>query len=228
MYQVLIIEDDEQIRWNLRELLEREYTIWEADRAESAWDILHTQPIDLCLVDINLPTMNGYELCSQIRAQYLMPIIFVTVLDDEGSIVRGLSCGGDDYITKPFSAQILRVRMAAQLRRRSYQTERNAGQIAVDGYLLDLDRHTLSVNGSEIELTKTEYEILHLLIKRAGCLVTRRLLLESIWDGYENYVENNTLSVHMSRLRKKLNRLGSCPIETVSGVGYRWERRRAG
>lgn len=228
MYQVLIIEDDEQIRWNLRELLEREYTIWEADRAESAWDILHTQPIDLCLVDINLPTMNGYELCSQIRAQYLMPIIFVTVLDDEGSIVRGLSCGGDDYITKPFSAQILRVRMAAQLRRRSYQTERNAGQIAVDGYLLDLDRHTLSVNGSEIELTKTEYEILHLLIKRAGCLVTRRLLLESIWDDYENYVENNTLSVHMSRLRKKLNRLGSCPIETVSGVGYRWERRRAG
>ena len=228
MHQVLIIEDDEQIRWNLRELLEREYTIWEADRAESAWDILHTQPIDLCLVDINLPTMNGYELCSQIRAQYLMPIIFVTVLDDEGSIVRGLSCGGDDYITKPFSAQILRVRMAAQLRRRSYQTERNAGQIAVDGYLLDLDRHTLSVNGSEIDLTKTEYEILHLLIKRAGCLVTRRLLLESIWDGYENYVENNTLSVHMSRLRKKLNRLGSCPIETVSGVGYRWERRRAG
>lgn len=227
MYHVMIVEDDEQIRWSLRELLEGEYKIWEADRAEKAWDILRARPIDLCLVDVNLPSIDGYELCSQIRAQYLMPILFVSVRDDEESVINGLACGGDDYITKPFSAQVLRMRMAAQLRRRGYHAEENNSRLTVDGYMLDLDRHVMIANGAEVELTKTECQILHLLMKRAGCLVTRRMLLESIWDDYENYVENNTLSVHMSRLRKKVARVGTCPIETVSGVGYRWERRRS-
>lgn len=224
MYQVLIVEDDELIRWSLRELLEREYKVWEVDQSEKVWAILRENPIDLCLLDVNLPTTNGYELCRQIRARYFMPILFISVRDDENSIIKGLACGGDDYVTKPFSAQVLRMRITAQLRRCSYQVNRKSSRLAVDGYLLDQERHVLISNNKEVELTKTEYQILYLLMKRAGCLVTRQLLLESIWDNYENYVENNTLSVHMSRLRKKLTRIGSCPIETISGVGYRWER----
>lgn len=224
MYSILIIDDDSSIRWNLRKLLESKYKIYECSGIQDTLAFLETTTIDLCLLDVNLSDGNGYDLCKSIRVQYRMPILFVTVRDDTDSLAQGLLAGGDDYIIKPFSMYELELRIMAQLRRVNYEKEKNEFCLCCDSYRLNTQSHTLSKEEISIEITKTEYNILYMLMKNAGCMITREKMLFDLWDIHGIFVDSNTLSVHISRIRKKLS-IGEqeCPIETIYGLGYRWK-----
>lgn len=224
MYTILITEDERFIRSNIKNTLEQDYLVKEAGDVKEALKIFQKEAIDLCLIDVNLPDYNGFYLCRKIREKSQIPIIFLTVKDDEESILKGLSLGADDYITKPFSLRILKMRIWAQLRRNAPPVNDQSHIIQCGEYSLNLKTYTLSQKGTDIKITKTEYEILKRLMKSSGCLVSRERLLAEIWDIHGNYIDNNTLSVHISRLRRKLMTDDLiCPIETINGVGYRWK-----
>lgn len=224
MYTILITEDERFIRSNIKNTLEQDYLVKEAGDVKEALKIFQKEAIDLCLIDVNLPDYNGFYLCRKIREKSQIPIIFLTVKDDEESILKGLSLGADDYITKPFSLRILKMRIWAQLRRNAPPINDQSHIIQCGEYSLNLKTYTLSQKGTNIKITKTEYEILKRLMKSSGCLVSRERLLAEIWDIHGNYIDNNTLSVHISRLRRKLMTDDLiCPIETINGVGYRWK-----
>lgn len=222
MHKILIVEDDPSIRWSLKQVLQNTYVIYEAENAEVAMFYVREHSFDLCLVDINLPGRDGYTLCQAIRVDSNVPIIFITVKDDEDSIVYGLDCGADDYIVKPFSVRELESRIRAQLRHMNYQLK-NTTKLRLDGYVLDLDNFCLSKNNHTMQMTKREFDIISLLMQRNGGIVTRAQMLYKIGDIHDNYIEDNSLSVYISRLRKKITQeLGQCPIETVPRIGYRW------
>lgn len=205
-------------------MFEGTYEVLEAATAETGFALFDANRIDLCLVDINLPHADGFRFCQQIRENSTVPIIFITVNDNEESLYHGLTCGGDDYVTKPFSFRELELRVMAQLRRSQYNHCRATNAVVCGAYTLNFDERTLFWHDKQIEITKTEFELLRRLMEHSGCLVTRERLLGEIWDIHENYVENNTLTVNISRLRKKLtNEHTMCPIETVPGIGYRWK-----
>ena len=221
MATILIVDDDKTIRNNLRQLLEGKYQILESSGVAETLEIVGRNPVDLCLLDVNLADGNGFDLCRTIRNQHFMPIIFVTVNDDEDSLTKGLLCGGDDYVTKPFSFVELDLRIMAQLRRVQYQNRQARNLLARGPYVLNTDDYTLSKDGKQIVITRTEYRLLKKLMVQEGCLVTRDSLLNELWDLYDEFVDSNTLTVNISRIRRKLG--PGNPIETVYGVGYRWK-----
>ena len=221
MATILIVDDDKTIRNNLRQLLEGKYQILESSGVAETLEIVGRNPVDLCLLDVNLADGNGFDLCRTIRNQHFMPIIFVTVNDDEDSLTKGLLCGGDDYVTKPFSFVELDLRIMAQLRRVQYQNRQTRNLLVRGPYVLNTDDYTLSKDGKQIVITRTEYRLLKKLMEQEGCLVTRDMLLNAFWDQCEDFVDSNTLTVNISRIRRKLG--PGNPIETVYGVGYRWK-----
>lgn len=224
MASILVVDDDKDIRRGLQHLLGEKYNLFESISLDDTLAILKTQKIDLCLLDVNLANCNGFDLCQTIRTMYYMPIIFITVNDDEDSLARGLTCGGDDYVTKPFSFFELDLRIMAQLRRVQYQNKQNRSLLIRGTYTLNTSNFSLSKDGENIEITRMEYRILKKLMENVGCLVTRDILLHELWDANESYVDNNTLTVNISRIRKKLSHFDKTnPIETVYGIGYRWK-----
>lgn len=224
MDTILIVDDDAAICSAIKQLLCNRYRVLDCGGMEQALGLLNTDQIDLFLLDVNLPSKNGFLLCEEIRKQTRAPIIFITVQSDEESLIRGLSCGGDDYIIKPFSFKELESRIMAQLRRYHYSDENTGTRITCGRYVLFLDAHKVTIGDTPISLTGTEFEILKMLMSQKGCLVTRQMLLSKIWDIHENFVEDNTLTVNISRLRKKLSVYDdAAPIETISGIGYRWK-----
>ena len=223
MDKILIVDDDSTILKNLDILLSDAYIHYCASNFQTAISILEKQNIQLCLIDINLQDQNGFALCRTIRTNYTMPIIILTVNDDEESLEKGIISGADDYMTKPFSIKELCLRIMAQLRRNAYARAKQT-YIKTSMWQLNLSRHTFSYNTIEIQLSKTEYSIIEILMKNSGCLVTRETLLDNIFESNDSFVENNTLSVYMSRLRSKIHKhCGTCPIETIRGIGYRWK-----
>ncbi|MBQ4382738.1 MAG: response regulator transcription factor [Oscillospiraceae bacterium] len=218
---ILLCEDDEALRETLRDLLESSgYTVTAAGSLGEARRV-RTEPglFSLCLLDINLPDGTGLELCREIRRQEKTPIIFLTAYDDEDSVVAGLGAGADDYIAKPFRARELLARLEAQLRRQGPVSEKlYSGDICfVPG------EGRLFRAGEEIPLRKSEAGLLKIFTESGGRLLRREHLLYALYDIEENFVDENTLSVLVSRLRKKLGRYrGADYIETVRGVGYRW------
>lgn len=230
METILVVEDEISIQENIVKKLEETWEVLAAGTVRAAQTFLKKREISLCVLDVNLPDGDGYAFCQQIRLISDIPVIFLTVKDDEASILHGLEIGGDDYITKPFSMEILKIRIQAQLRRYGVN-RKTAGEsllknvILTGDYLLDLNKMTFSCQTEEIPLTRTEFHLLKILIENRGCMITRERLLDCIWDIQGKYVDANTLSVHMSRLRKKMMRHNrKCPIETVHGIGYRWEK----
>ena len=165
------------------------------------------------IVDISLPDGNGFELYRDIRRVNQAPVIFLTALDDEDSIVKGFDLGAEDYITKPFSTRELIARVK-RLTRKSEST------VTVGEIILDLDKQAVFKSGEKIELTALEYRICSLLMQNHGAVVTREMILEKIWDIAGNYVNDNTLSVYIRRIRQKL---GTDQLKTVKGAGYRME-----
>lgn len=167
---------------------------------------------DAAVLDIMLPDGNGFDLFKKIRRYSDLPVIFLTAVDDEDSVVNGLELGADDYITKPFSTRELIARIKRVANKNS---KKNI--ITVSGVTLDLDKSVVFENGKQLELTALEYKLLSLLMQNAGKVVTRELIFEKIWDVSGNFVNDNTLTVYIKRIRKKLD---ADIIKTVKGMGY--------
>ena len=212
--RILIVEDDAFLRDGLVSLLEREgYAPVPADSLRGASKKLDGARVSLILLDVMLPDGTGFDLCARLRAAGCdTPILFLTACDEEWQIVRGLDCGGDDYVTKPFKLRELTSRVRALLRR----AERSAIEKPA---FLDAEKLTANVGGEAVQLTPTEFQLLSALVKNAGIIVPRSSLLERVWDIDGDFIDDNTLSVHVSRLREKI---GKDRIETVRGVGYRY------
>lgn len=167
---------------------------------------------DAAVLDIMLPDGNGFDLFKKIRRYSDLPVIFLTAVDDEDSVVNGLELGADDYITKPLSTRELIARIKRVANKNS---KKNI--ITVSGVTLDLDKSAVFENGKQLELTAHEYKLLSLLMQNAGKVVTRELIFEKIWDVSGNFVNDNTLTVYIKRIRKKLD---ADIIKTVKGMGY--------
>lgn len=168
---------------------------------------------DAAVLDIMLPDGNGFDLFKKIRRYSDLPVIFLTAVDDEDSVVNGLELGADDYITKPFSTRELIARIKRVANKNS---KKNI--ITVSGVTLDLDKSAVFENGKQLELTALEYKLLSLLMQNTGKVVTRELIFEKIWDVSGNFVNDNTLTVYIKRIRKKLD---ADIIKTVKGLGYK-------
>lgn len=215
--KILLCEDDEFLRSGLLEMLQKEgHEVCAVGGCDAARSTLSNRVFDLIILDVMLPDGNGFDLCREIRnSGNSTPVLFLTACDDEIQIVRGLDSGADDYVTKPFRLLELLSRVRALLRRNSKAAPPVYGNITINE-----DNMTVSKDGEKIYLTPTEYHILCILLRNRGIIVTRDSLLQGIWDCEGAYVDDNTLSVHISRLRDKI---GSDSIKTVRGVGYRWE-----
>lgn len=213
---ILLVEDDAFLRKGLAELFEREgYRVTAAASVGEAAEQMHRGGADLVVLDVTLPDGNGVELCRRWRAEGIVtPVLFLTARDEEYEIVLGLDAGGNDYVTKPFRMQELLSRLRVLLR-----GVNQAAAVHRSGLDIDEVKMTVQMDGQALALTPTEYKMLLLLAKRGG-VVTRDMLLEVLWDSGGKFVDDNTLSVHMSRLREKV---GARHIKTIRGVGYQWQ-----
>ena len=212
--KILLVEDDAPLRDALEELLLREgYSVEKASNAHGAQARMNGS-VDLVMLDVGLPDGDGVSLCRLWRSQGIQtPILFLTARDEELDVVRGLDAGGNDYVTKPFRMQELLSRIRALLRRNQKEPV-----ICRSGITLDTDKLQASQHGETLLLTVTEYKILSKLISERS-IVTRAALLDALWDVDSRFVDDNTLSVHVSRLREKV---GGSYIKTIRGVGYQW------
>ena len=216
---ILLVEDDRMIIENLTEFLKTEgFQVWSADGQEKAMKILRNQHFDLILLDITLAQGNGYSTCTQIKSHYEIPIIFLTALDDEFSVVTGLDMGADDYISKPFRPRELVSRMRTVLRRNSKTPNfLSCREIRIDP--------VKGIVTKEIFLSALEYRLLLVFFQHRGMVMSRSMLLEEIWDIAGEYVNDNTLTVYIKRLRDKIEDNPQEPkiIKTVRGLGYKME-----
>ena len=214
--KILVTEDDVFLRDGLCEMLKKEgYNVVTAGTIDDAKECFLKEHFNLVILDVMLPDGNGFDMCAFIRSKNEnVPILFLTACDDEVQVVRGLDAGADDYVTKPFKLLELLSRIRALLRR-SKATVYNCENISVD-----INTMTVKRDGENIFVTPTEFQILSALIRNSGVIVTRAILLENIWDEGGSFIDDNTLSVHISRLREKI---GPEHIVTVRGIGYRWE-----
>lgn len=212
--KILLVEDDTALRGALEELLLREgYEVFKAFNVRPAVEGMGAQ-INLAILDVGLPDGDGISLCRQWRSEGIQtPILFLTAKDEELDIVRGLDAGGNDYVTKPFRMQELLSRIRALLRRNQQESTINRSGITLDKAKLQARQ-----DGEMLMLTVTEYKILAKLISERS-IITRAALLDALWDVDSRFVDDNTLSVHVSRLREKV---GSSHIKTIRGVGYQW------
>ncbi len=216
MAKILIAEDEKSIADGLREMFENKghdpcvfYTF-----SDAAFAATHDR-FDLFILDNLLPDGDGLTLCRLLRGKNIAtPILFLTACDEEEQIVEGLDAGADDYITKPFRIREFLSRVNALLRRQ------NGSPAEKKEISLNIDYYTVTKNGTPVAVTPIEFRLLHTLMKNEGIIVTRKVLLELIWDDNGDFIDNNTLSVHISRLRDKI---GHEHIVTVRGIGYRWE-----
>ena len=224
--KVLIVEDDEIIRDGLKfALMQEDYDVISASNVSDAMEqIHHCQDIGFYLLDIMLPDGDGYQVCREIRKYGNTPILFLTACEDEVHTVMALEQGADDYISKPFRIRELMARMKAILRRTSEAGAATEKIIRVGNNQINLQTGRVCSDKEEIILTAMEYKLLLIFLNHRGQILTRGQILESIWDEAGGFVNDNTLSVYVKRLRRKL---GDTPegqlIRTVRGTGYRME-----
>ena len=216
--KILLCEDDKYLRDGLCELLQKEgYAVDAAESTVAALRFAENNYYNLIILDVMLPDGNGVDVCRNLRESgNTTPVLFLTACDDEIQVVQGLDAGGDDYVTKPFKLLELLSRVRALLRRSNISVYKSGG-IAVD-----VNAMTVRKDGKVIFVTPTELQILFQLLRNNGAIVKRADLLQSIWDDGGEYIDDNTLSVHISRLRDKI---GAEHIKTIRGIGYRWEER---
>lgn len=220
MQKILIVEDDEKLRNELETFLKNNGYHVEVLKtfSNTIQDILNKNP-NLLLLDVNLPNTDGEFICKEIRKQSNMPIIIVTSRDNEIDELLSLNYGADHYITKPFNLQILLAKIASLLRRSNIETN---AQNKIDGkdFVLNTDKNTIEKDGKEIELTKNEFRILKYLVQNRDRIVSREEIMECLWDS-ENFIDDNTLTVNVTRLRNKLEELNLKElIQTKRGQGY--------
>lgn len=221
MYKILIVEDDSAIRLGLRYYLEQEgFAVLEADSVLSARNNFNSL-VDLVLLDINLPDGNGFDLFKEIKNKCDIPIIFLTANDLEVSVVMGLDMGADDYITKPFKARELVSRIKSVLRRTRGKSDSNI--IKIHDILIDMKQAKVFKDGIDVMLTALEYKILLILALNINTVFSRDKILSDIWDVNEAFVNDNTLTVYIKRIREKIEDDPNNPkiILTVRGIGYK-------
>ena len=225
MIDILMVEDDSTIAFGVKYALEQEgFNIDISKDIESSRKIINEKDYDIILLDVTLPDGNGYDLCKEIRKTKDTPIIFLTACDDEVNIVMGLDIGGDDYITKPFRVRELISRIKAVVRRN--KGEDKSKKVLKYG---NLSIHTLEArvfkDSEEVFLTSAEYKLLLILIQNENIVLSRNQILEKLWDVTYDFINDNTLTVYIKRLREKIEDDSSNPthIITVRGMGYKWK-----
>ena len=220
MNRILLVEDDKEIIINLTEFLTKEgFSIKNAKGQAAAIELVENETFDLVLLDVSLADGNGFAVCSAIKSSTCLPVIFLTASGDEYSTVTGFDLGADDYIAKPFRPRELVSRIKNVLRLTG-----SAGNITQLGdVLVDTVKGTASKNGKDLFLSALEYRLLLVFINNRGAVMTRTKLLESIWDIAGEFVNDNTLTVYIKRLREKIENdpQNPCIIKTVRGLGYK-------
>ena len=225
MSRILIVEDEESFSDPLSYLLGREgFDVCVVDNGNDAVTEFDRRGADLILLDLMLPGQPGTEVCRQIRQRSDVPVIMLTALDGEIDKVVGLEIGADDYVTKPYSSRELLARIRAVLRRRGDGGDVSGPTVEAGPVRMDLDRHVVSVNGSDIPLPLKEFELLEMLLRNSGRVMTRGQLIERVW-GADYVGDTKTLDVHVKRLRAKIEPDPSLPrhLVTVRGLGYKFE-----
>lgn len=220
MTKLLLVEDDKSIVLSLTEFLRSEGFVVDAASGQSqALQMLAETRYDLVLLDISLADGNGFAVCAAVKTTSDTPVIFLTASGDEGSTVAGLDIGADDYIAKPFRPRELISRIKNVLRRSGSAKS----TVQIGSIVVDTDKGSVSRNGTEIALTALEYRILLVFVSNRGRILSRTRLLEEIWDAAGDYVNDNTLTVYIKRIREKIEEDPTSPqiIRTVRGMGYR-------
>lgn len=226
MTKILIVEDEEALSDPLAFLLGREgFQTVVVDNGLDALPTFEREGADLVLLDVMLPGMPGMEVCRKLREVSSVPIIMLTAKDSELDKVFGLELGADDYVTKPYSARELIARIRAVLRRRSAEPDMPMDAVLTGGPVrMDIDRHVVTVNGEEVPMPLKEFELLEILLRNVGRVMTRGQLIERVW-GADYVGDTKTLDVHIKRLRSKIEPDSSAPryVVTVRGLGYKFE-----
>jgi two-component system response regulator RegX3 len=225
MTTILLVEDEMAIAEPLAYLLKREgYDVAVAPDGGQALDLFARSGPDLVLLDLMLPVVSGTEVARRIRATSTVPIIMLTAKDSEVDIVVGLELGADDYVTKPYSSRELLARIRAVLRRRVEQEDGTDDQLASGPVRMDVGRHAVFVRGRETSMPLKEFELLELLLRNAGRVLTRSQLIDRVW-GADYFGDTKTLDVHVKRIRGRIEDDPAEPrlLQTVRGLGYRFE-----
>lgn len=218
---LFILEDDNAIGIGLTYSLENEgYTVTLAKNVKEAMEIIKEKAFSLYILDLTLPDGSGYDVCKRIKEQGDLPVIFLTAFDDEVNVVMGFELGADDYISKPFRVKELLVRIKSVLRR--YNKDTADGIIKIKNLTVNTNEAKVYKDGEEVILTAMEYRLLLILLNNRGIVLSRNQLLENIWDIDGDFVEDNTLTVYIKRLRDKIEEDPAKPVfvKTVRGMGY--------
>jgi two-component system response regulator RegX3 len=223
--RILVVEDEESFRDALSYMLRKEgFEVVLADTGPAALEEFDRHGADLVLLDLMLPGLSGTEVCRALRARSNVPVIMLTAKDSEVDKVVGLELGADDYVTKPYSTRELLARIRAVLRRRGEPEDLAPATVEAGPVRLDVDRHVVSVAGEEVAMPLKEFELLELLLRNAGRVLTRGQLIDRVW-GSDCVGDTKTLDVHVKRLRAKVEPEPTTPrhIVTVRGLGYKFE-----
>lgn len=218
---IFLLEDDEAIGIGLTYSLENEgYNVTLAKSVKEAEKIIDEKEFSLYILDLTLPDGSGYDVCKRIKAKGDLPVIFLTAYDDEVNVIMGFELGADDYISKPFRVKELMIRIKSVMRR--YSNETSDGIIKINNLKINTNEAKVYKNNEEIILTAMEYRLLLILLSNRGKVLSRTALLENIWDVAGDFVEDNTLTVYIKRLRDKIEEDPAKPefIKTVRGLGY--------
>lgn len=225
MTKILLVEDDATLAMGIEYSLKMEgYEVNIGNSFVKGKELIDTLDFDLIILDIGLPDGNGFDLCKYIRKYKSTPVIFLTAEDEEVNIVMGLDIGADDYITKPFRIKELVSRIKAVLRRMVNVTQRDI-LVSVD-VKLNLLEYKAYIKGELVQLTPSEYKLLGILMNNSHQVLSRTMILEKLWDIDGEFVDDNSLSVYIRRLREKIEENSSEPnyIKTIRGVGYTWDK----
>lgn len=220
MIHILVVDDDKNTRRLLKAVLESEmYTVHTAENGEDALAVMDREHIDLAVLDVMMPKMDGWQVCREIRAYSKAPIIMLTAKSDERDELLGFELGVDEYISKPFSPKILVARVEAILRR----TGQAAGEMIVEagGIRLDKQAHSVMVEGKPVDLSYKEFELLAYFMENRGIALSREKILNSVWN-YDYFGDARTIDTHVKKLRSKMGEKGEL-IKTIWGMGYKFE-----
>lgn len=229
MNKILVVDDEKEIADLVELYLKNEnYTVYKSYSAKEVLSNIDNLDVDLAILDVMMPEIDGFMLCNKIREKYTFPIIFATAKVEEIDKINGLMIGADDYVTKPFQPLELIARVKAQLRRSQKYNNSNQKENVIDfrGILINKDTHEFYFNEKKVELTKIEFEILWLLCENRGKVIKTDELFSKVWGSKYFEKDNNTVMVHIRHLREKMNDIGKKPkyIKTVYGVGYKIEK----
>lgn len=223
MSSILLVEDDLSLIYGLEFSIQKSgFSIDIARTVKEAMQMYEEKNYDLLLLDVSLPDGNGFQICEKVREVSNIPIIFLTASDEEVNVVMGLDMGGDDYITKPFKLNELISRIKALLRR--YNVASNVNELSSNNITIKLLENRVFKGKFEVELTTAEYKLLCLFMKNKNIVLTRKNILDKLWDGNDSFIDDNTLSVYVRRLRNKIEDNPENPkfLLTVRRMGYKW------